>query len=331
VTNSDRSCEACGAADPGGTICRPCSRNLAVALDSAAGLLRDLETNLARQATRKNPGPVLPQAPLRLGTAEVTTLTSTGIEDFTETASGLGFTPGPGGWWDPEAVAATAEALGYPYVREIVLHAELTASEQSSPLDTAALDARTGLALAVRHWSRALASDTGTDPGRDPARWLAARVQLVRQRPWAGEAHREVLRAVGVAVRVVDVEQPESTVGPCPSCGRALTAQRGAVVVECRGCRTTVDVVTARDARLREAEDRMLTARQIAAAMTTGLRSVTPAMIRGWVSRDARSGGGLRPAGYNAAGQPIYRLGDVIVRWGRAQGVSVGEGSSGND
>lgn len=317
-------CPLCDAPAHDGTICHQCAQNLTKTLHAVPDTMTELDTTLSRQhtTTPTSRHPTTPTSTIH--TYEASQLLGLTPDDVETTAAQYGEPQRPG-WWPAPTIATIADTLGLPHVAAIIRHPQLTAAEQPSPVDTAALTAKTLLALAVHHWSRVLARDHGlTPPTTGHAPWLADHSTLLRQAPWAATAHCEITRAHTYAVQAIDNPPPTVTVGPCPHCRTSLTTHPGALTVTCPTCRAGIDVAEARDTRLREAEDRTLTARQIAAALTTGSRTVTQATIRGWVLRDERAhtrGGppGFRHVGYDLKGRPLYRLGDALDRWAQAQ------------
>lgn len=315
-------CVTCGASGPGGVICQACAARLRDALVQVPGLLVDLDDNLAGLVTHQpTPNPRRP-VPDLVSVREAAGLVGVPVVVLVRDLGAAGLVSWDGPWWDVAVVAGWAESVGLGDVARSLRHPELTAAVTRLPMSVAASDAAEVLRGVCRSWAGVLHGDTGeVFEGSCHALWLAGRVQVVRQRPWAGQCQGQVVRAVAAGLCVVDVAVEPVTIGSCPGCGCHLTAQPGAVVVTCR-CGAVVDTVQARDAHLAAAMDKVLPARTVAAAMTTGGREVTPSMIRGWVARDARLGcGGLVSVGVDGAGRPLYRLGDVVARWYRSRGV----------
>ncbi|MEU8279543.1 hypothetical protein ACFYOK_29495 [Microbispora bryophytorum] len=145
------------------------------------------------------------------------------------------------------------------------------------------------------------------------ARWLAARTEDIRRHPHAAAAIEELTAAVHQARDAIDRPADRVYCGPCGAktdtgtrCMVDLYARPGAGVVQCR-CGTMWDIRQRRMWLMAEAENALGTATEIARAVTSLGREVTPQRIWQWASR-----GRLLTRGRGAQGQPLYRVGDVI-------------------
>ncbi|GIH98105.1 hypothetical protein [Planobispora takensis] len=146
------------------------------------------------------------------------------------------------------------------------------------------------------------------------ASWLARRVQGIRWHPAGGEAVDELIDAVRQARRAIDRRADLVYCGPCGSpdedgqtCMADLYARPDAPVVRCR-CGAAIDVHDRRMWLLRQAEEALGTAAEIARALTRLDQPVTPERIRQWNRRDR-----LIPRDHDARGHPLYRVGDVLA------------------
>lgn len=188
------------------------------------------------------------------------------------------------------------------------------------PIGYAATQAAVTLRSTLVAWIRSAAAAHGyhvaiqaTLP--DMARWLTTHATWLRACPDAAQAHDELLYAVDVVRRTIDRPPRLWFAGHCTHCehdlygvadeqtGRPLDGQ-----ITCPHCRT---VYTSRDRQhwlLEAARDMICTTSVISQALSRWSdRDVTPAMIRKYAHS-----GYLHRVDYNTAGQPRYRLGDVI-------------------
>lgn len=158
------------------------------------------------------------------------------------------------------------------------------------------------------------------------ARWLAEHDQLewLRHQREAAEAMAELREAAREVERIVDRPRDRWYAGPCwaelddvdaedaggesKRCMVELYAAPGAKTVRCRDCGSEYDAAARKDWLLREARDALVHAELMARALTAlGIEDVTPARVRG-MARHGR----LMAKGTNQAGDPTYRVGDVL-------------------
>lgn len=147
------------------------------------------------------------------------------------------------------------------------------------------------------------------------AAWLLRRVELLRHHEAAGEAVRDITKAVEHATKIVDRPPERWYAGICGAdlrdhdwCHEDLYAPVKAAVIQCPACGNTWDVRERRDWLLRQAEDVLAYPVLIAQSLSALGTPVTPTMITRWVQ-----GGRLVEHGRDAAGRALYRLGDVIT------------------
>jgi hypothetical protein len=149
------------------------------------------------------------------------------------------------------------------------------------------------------------------------ASWLAEHGQLewLRHQREAAEAMTDLREAAREVERIVDRPRDRWYAGPCwadlPSeerCEVELYAVPGARTVRCPECKTEHDAAARKQWLLDEARDALVHAELMARALTAlGVEDVTPARVRG-MARHGR----LVAKGVNSAGDPTYRVGDVL-------------------
>jgi hypothetical protein len=149
------------------------------------------------------------------------------------------------------------------------------------------------------------------------AAWLAEHDQLewLRHQREAAEAMSDLREAAREVERIVDRPRDRWYAGPCwadlPDGGRCeveLYALPGAKTVRCPECKAEDDAAARKQWLLDEARDALVHAELMARALTAlGIEDVTPARVRG-MARHGR----LMAKGTNSAGDPTYRVGDVL-------------------
>lgn len=146
------------------------------------------------------------------------------------------------------------------------------------------------------------------------ARFLLGQLGWLRHRQEAAEALGDLHQAALQLQRVLGGRPPRWYAGQCweprddgERCAAELYASPGASTVRCPECDTMHDAKDRREWLLREAEDQLLHAELMARALTgLGVEDLTPARVRG-MARHGR----LATKGTDAAGRPLYRVGDV--------------------
>ena len=156
------------------------------------------------------------------------------------------------------------------------------------------------------------------------AAWLAEHDQLewLRHQQEAAEAFGDLREAAREVERIVDRPRDRWYAGPCwgelpvdegeagepERCMVELYAAPGAKTVRCRECGNVYDAESRKQWLLDEARDALVHAELMARALTAlGIEDVTPARVRG-MARHGR----LMAKGTNQAGDPTYRVGDVL-------------------
>ena len=119
---------------------------------------------------------------------------------------------------------------------------------------------------------------------------------------------------------IIDVPPAKHGIGRCPNplCGVELSAEVGAVSVDCPVCGNTYRVVDVRLGFLRECIEsgRAFTARECAELLRECGFQCNANTIYSWRSR-----GRIQPAGKNGKGQPLYRLADVHRQLSRRDSI----------
>jgi hypothetical protein len=147
----------------------------------------------------------------------------------------------------------------------------------------------------VRSVTLLLSSPAGQAALLAGARGLAAR-------PWSDDLARRLLDVTRAAWRVIDLPPDQAFVGWCPiPCRAALYARPGHEICVCRRCGSRWDVERSRAQLLERIADQELTAVQIERAL-----GIPASTVRWW-----KKEGKLLPSSMNAAGQPLYLVGDV--------------------
>ncbi len=203
-------------------------------------------------------------------------------------------------------------------------------SEVPLPFDWNASDLGWTLTNTLGTWARHIAAERGIElPGRsvtDVVVWLLGQVEWMRHRPEVvemadeiGWLSKELERAVdhpadrwyaGVCGAVSDEQLVDAVFGgPLPTgCPTELYAILGAKDVTCPNCGKVHSVDARRKYLLASAEDRWLSAADIARAVSQlGGTAVTGNRIRKWRFR-----GRLHVRGVTSSGVPTYHCGDVL-------------------
>ncbi len=149
-----------------------------------------------------------------------------------------------------------------------------------------------GTTSALHRWAFEYGLGNATDPFSADIRrasspygygqWLIRNIIRIMKFESCGQFAIDVEHRIGSITRIIDRPPVQWFAGPCPECGADLYGQDGKDVVKCRECSGTFDRVI--DAR------------------------VTPVMLTHWHHR-----GRLPRRGANAAGDALYRMGDVLA------------------
>lgn len=188
----------------------------------------------------------------------------------------------------------------------------------------------------------------GSWPADHPASmaaWLLLHVAELLRLPAAGEAVDEITAAVRSVERLVDRRADELFAGPCnappqqpddgcgcgchrsgdrrgcstcgtadgghvPVCGADVWARPGSAFAWCQRCRWRYDVAQRRDWLLAAVEHVLVSATDLARAVSRlGAldEPITPSMVRNWADR-----GMIVAHGVDGQGRPLYRVGEVL-------------------
>src|SRR5690606_26020463 len=197
--------------------------------------------------------------------------------------------PAPASPIRPDGDPATDQVTGWP---------------SGLPVNLFASEVGDAVRSTVTAWARHIADEVGADlPDGMPEllRWLAGRMEWVRDQPWAAEAIDELGEVPRLLARALDRPPPRRYLGPCGGCGTDLYVRPGAQRVRCAcGASAPVDEVLATLDGLTRAH--AYTASEIEAAY--GIRADR---IRQWASR-----GRITQHGTDRLGRALYLLGDVL-------------------
>lgn len=191
--------------------------------------------------------------------------------------------------------------------------------EPPAPLNLAAAARLDAVSAELGTWVRHIADERGHQlPAGDDqivacAVWLADHTEWMRHREEADEYARDIAACARVIVGVAGTAGERRWLGQCgmPTeagrCATDLHARLDATTVVCRSCGTRYDVASRRAWLDETVRGHTYTAREISEAYR-----IAAGTIRSWACR-----GQLTAAG-EYAGQPLYRLGDVLALAERA-------------
>lgn len=162
------------------------------------------------------------------------------------------------------------------------------------------------------------------DAGREQpmvvaARWLGGQLDWIRHQQHAMRVLNELRDAVKALRRAVDRPGDVWYAGPCSGfvtdeysgqqryCGVDLYPPTGAEIIVCRQCGATYDRHTRLGELLVHVEDTLAHAEWIARALAGWGHAITAATVRGYARH-----GRIVAHGTNQAGDPTYRVGDVL-------------------
>lgn len=190
------------------------------------------------------------------------------------------------------------------------------------PYSPVAAEAGWVLANTLTTWARHVAEERGAPaPHGQPAasvaaRWLLGHVEWLRHRPEAAEALDEIRAAIAGVRIVIDARAPRWYAGPCGAedeetgqvCPVDLYALPGASAVRCPSCGAEYDADARQEWLLAAADDALAHAELIGRAAAALGVHITPADVRYYAAS-----GQVVAHGCNAAGNPVYRFGEVVA------------------
>lgn len=176
--------------------------------------------------------------------------------------------------------------------------------------------------------------------------WLSARVDWMSHRQEAGQFYDEITSLLPFSRRAVDTRadryagpctfvvrrvvidwlpddngdlQPTVTEGDAFECGADLRTHSGQKAIRCTNCGAEYDPAALMARNLEKCLDELGTAAFVAAALTDMGYPINRKTLNKWAqrTREAEPGTEQHPiAAYqdNAAGDPLYRVGDVLAR-----------------
>lgn len=168
--------------------------------------------------------------------------------------------------------------------------AEARRGERSLPFNPEASEIGWVLRNTIATWCRLIGEERGKALPEDHpaavARWLLNHVTWLRHHKAGAEAVEEITSVIGQVWRVVDRPAGRWFAGPCDGCERDLYAKDGADSVHCRDCDLVYDVGARREWLLEQANDRLVTAAELARAVSwLGTEPLTADRIRKWAER----------------------------------------------
>ena len=295
MTSTATTCETCG--QPVGDtafVCRRCADRTAEHLRSVVELAGEVEVTIARLA-RYGSRPTRP-VPLE-------------PDDEIRATGGLKVTPLP---FDEGKRARWTEAAGTltRLARDVALErggGPLAPTPMIGPLCRAGLSCPHSSCQVIRH--RAV-----TNPVARAAEWLLSGcLEWIRHRPDAAKVLESLETACRAVVAIVDAPPPLEYAGPCYAdllgggeCQEHLYAIKGAPTVRCPACGTRDSMAGRHEWLLAEAADQLVSATDLARALTGLGQIVTASSVRNLAAR-----GRIVAHGTDGRGRPLYRVGEV--------------------
>lgn len=177
---------------------------------------------------------------------------------------------------------------------------------------------RTVYAAAALVWHRATHGQP--QPFRraaDAAAWLMRQPRLIAQDPQAEAIGQRIAVACQQSLRVIDRPAGIRYRIPCPNCSQPVPVLDTGTTIECAHCGWAGDATDELQQLLTDADDRLLTAGEIAAAgLTIGTRPVTRDQIDGWARRGrlaVREQKRWHKPSQTIVTTRTFRVGDVIA------------------
>jgi hypothetical protein len=226
-------------------------------------------------------------------------------------------------------IASLADNFRITITRQTALNsANRSRSSTETPIpfnDKASRERAVLLAAAWRWtmhlWDQAEPLPTGRHGGlAGIGRWLHARINRILDHPDAGDLANDIHRHSKRAWRTLDRPEPGIFAGVCSShvpisdrtprgqCAAWLYAKPNAATVSCPHCGHHHDVAERRATLREHAEHMLMTAAELARAVTWLGENIKPDLIRKWAER-----GRLHGCGHSPEGRPLYRVGDVLT------------------
>jgi hypothetical protein len=313
VTNE---CARCGRelAD-GAYVCdRPCTRALHRSLLLLASLAESAVDTIARQTRHGDGGPGGRTQPLPVDLAasdRAVEVERTVVERARWIAEQRGLTIVTA---DPGSRAPNLAASECEPAWMLRLAPHLAPVDWGGPLDVPDRPAEPGPPVTLAAPSTAsIAAPILAPAAARAATWLTGQLDWLRHRAEAADVYRELHAAVSQMRWIVEGPIPRWYAGQCwelvdgERCTTDLYANPGADTVRCSTCGYRHDTDYRRKWLLDEARDTLAHAELLARAVTALGRPVKSAQIR-----DRAHRGRLVSHGYDPAGRPLYRIGDLL-------------------
>lgn len=175
----------------------------------------------------------------------------------------------------------------------------------------------------VRDMQETYADDS--DPGPDISAWcawLVERIHRIRGHETVKPMADEIRHCVALAIQAVDLPHLRLPCGPCPRCGKPVSAPIGADEGQCRACAWEgVEVTVVADHSLPSvlirARDALVTRKQILDAAKLYQVSIDRRRLSEWVKS-----GRLKAVHVTEEGTPHYRVGDALDLVQHAESVA---------
>jgi len=237
-----------------------------------------------------------------------------------------------------EAVPSLVSDLGVTLTRQdrVAVPQPGGSGEQPLPFHVRASAALEDLLRVLTWWRIELARHEATGAPQEPrgalsgataaqlavlaSRWLLERLSAAAVHPEAAALVEAVREAVTEATEAVDHPRVLLWLGVCHAavydphtaevvgeCLGDLYATADDTAVACRACGARHDARNRRWALLASAREHQLNATALAKACRAYGVTTTPSVVRNLAARDQ-----LAPAGHDRAGNPTYRVGDVL-------------------
>lgn len=152
--------------------------------------------------------------------------------------------------------------------------------------------------------------------------WLVERVHRIRGHQGVEHMAGEMRHCVRLAIQAVDLPHLRLPCGPCPRCGKPVSAPIGADEGQCRACAWEgVEVTVVADHSLPSvlvrARDALVTRKQILDAAKLYQVAIDRRRLSEWVKS-----GRLKAVHVTEEGTPHYRVGDALDLAGNAEAVA---------
>lgn len=175
----------------------------------------------------------------------------------------------------------------------------------------------------VRDMQETYADDM--DPGTDMeswCAWLVERIHRIRGHQDVEHMAGEMRHCVHLAIQSVDLPQLRLPCGPCPTCGKPVSAPIGADEGKCRACAwegvdSRVPADHSLPSVLTRAREALVTRKQILDAARLYQVEIDRRRLSEWVKT-----GRLKAVHVSDEGTPHYRVGDALDLAGHAEAVA---------